>query len=74
MFFHLDPGVKLGFVTWGGGGVYDIKLIYTFTFSNFADTFIQNNLQMRTMEIYTVCIVCACVCARFIYVFKYDLF
>ncbi len=34
--------------------------IFTFTFSNLADTFIQSDLQMRTMEIYMY-YVCVCV-------------
>ncbi len=38
----------------GGGGLYGIDLIYIFTFSNLADTFIQSDLQMRTMEIWFI--------------------
>ncbi len=35
-------------------GLYGIELIfiYTYTFSNLADTFIQRDLQMRTMDMY----------------------
>ncbi len=32
--------------------------IYIFTFSNLADTFIQSDFQVRTMEIYSLCIMC----------------
>ncbi len=39
-----------------GGGLCGIELIYMyiyiFTFSNLADTFIQSDLQTRTIEIY----------------------
>ncbi len=48
-----------------GGGHYGIELIYIYTFSNLADTFIQSDLQMRTMEIY-ICIMCVCVCFVFL--------
>ncbi len=57
----------------GGGGDLYIPLsgayiyIYTFTFSHLADTSIQSDLQVRTMEIYSLCIMCVCFC-------KHDLF
>ncbi len=52
-----------GGALWYGAYIY----IYTFTFSNLADTFIQSDLQVRTMEIYSLCIMCVCFC-------KHDLF
>ncbi len=52
---------------WGGGGLYGIELIYIYTFSNLAATFIQSDLQMRTMEICIMCVCVFCFFANMIY-------
>ncbi len=43
--------------------LYIYIYIYIYTFSNLADTFIQSDLQMRTMEIYMYYV---CVCFVFL--------
>ncbi len=52
--------------------LYMYIYIYIFKFSNLADTFIQSDLQMRTMEIYIYVYMCVCECVCVIC--KYDLF
>ncbi len=47
--------------------IYIYIYIYTFTFSNLADTFIQSDLQMRTMEIYMYYLCVFCFYANMIY-------
>ncbi len=57
-----NQGLNWDLLCGGGSMVWSLYIyIYIYIFSNLADTSIQSDLQVRTMEIYSLCIMCVCV-------------